>query len=114
MRDGRTLCFDLENEEQVSAWLDRVRSPEFQSTITGLTLSHNGVQYSLPRPKGFDSLFMFAENVGPDAERGVKGGERIICHAGEVSVNAVVHSQQKAVRVNVTRQGIQRYNPLTR
>jgi len=107
---GETLRFDLDDEEGAREWISRARDLKFQTRITGLTLAQNGVSYSLPKPDGFDGVFLFAESIIPDGR--IKGAERIICHAGNVGVVLTAHNGQKAARVNVTRQGKQRYNPV--
>ena len=114
LRSGETLQFDLKDEQQARAWLDRARTHAFQKEITALTILQSGVQYSLPCPKNLDPVFLYAEVVAADAERKVKGGERIIAQAGEVSVAVMVHAAQRAVRVDVTRIGKRTYNPLVR
>ena len=111
---GKTLRFDLKDEEDARRWADSARDSTFQQQITGLTLTQNGVQYSLPRPRRLDPIFLFADNVAPDSAARAKGAERIICHAGETTITLTVHDQQRAARVAVTSQGVQRYNPLAR
>jgi hypothetical protein len=92
-------------------WLSRLRDPAFQEQITGLTLSHRGVSYSVPRPKGFAPIAFSAELVPTSADGRVKGGERIICQAGEVRTSVMVHREQRAARVTLFRLGKQRYAP---
>ena len=87
-----------------------VGSIQFQSEVTGLTLCSDGAQLTLPRPRGFDSLFLHAEHFKPAGR--VRGGERLVCHAGEVSITATAHASQRAARIDVVRRGKQRYNPL--
>ena len=114
LKDGQTLCFDLENAHQAADWLTKARSPAFQAQITGLTISHRGVQYSLPRPLGYGDadVFLHGEYLVPVPEKHVKGGTQIICQAGETRVKLMVHQEQRAARVTVARVGKQRYNPL--
>lgn len=113
LTDGRTLRFDLTNPAEAVAWADLARNHAFQAQITGLTVACNGVSYSLPRPKDFgEGIFLFAEAVEEDPEQRIKGGERLFCHAGDVQVAMLVHAAQRAARVDVTRLGRQRYNPL--
>lgn len=88
-------------------WAD----PRFQETITGLTVSHQGVQYSIPRPQGFDPVSFHAECIDPDADRKIKGGERVVCMAGDVRATVMVHREQRAARVSLLRLGKQRFTP---
>lgn len=111
---GESLHFDLTNEESALEWNERARDTRFQQQITALTLILNGVQYSLPRPSNLTPTFLFAENIPPDPSAKIKGGERILAHAGDIGVVLTAHASQRALRVNVTRQGKQRFNPLMR
>ena len=65
-QDGRTARIALDDPEQAARWFRLLRDPAYQEAITALTLVHMGVQYSLPRPKGFPSVFFAAEQVAPD------------------------------------------------
>ena len=114
MRDGRTVRVDLEDREASASWLRRIRDPAFQSDITGLTLSHRGVSYSLPRPRGFSAIMYGAELVAAEPDRRIKGGERLICQAGEVRATVMVHREQRAARVSLFRIGKPRFTPETR
>ena len=88
-------------------WAD----PRFQETITSLTISHQGGQYSIPRPQGFESVSFHAEYVDPALDRKIKGGERVVCMAGDVRTTVMVHKEQRAVRVSLLRLGKQRFTP---
>jgi hypothetical protein len=109
---GQTLKFDLQNEAQARSWLDYAKSTDFQSTIRGMTLHCNGVQYSIPRPVGFRRIWLYAEYLQPDGDRGFKGGERLVVQFDDVRATAMAHSGQRAVRVGLSRTGTQCYNPL--
>lgn len=110
-RDGRTVRVDLEDRKSSASWLQRLRDPAFQGEITGLTLSHRGVSYSLPRPRGFDAIMYQAELIAAEPERRIKGGERLVCQAGEVRAAIMVHREQRAARVTLFRIGKPRYTP---
>lgn len=112
--DGLTSSFDLEEEEQVRKWLSVLQDPEFQERITGLTISHRGVLYSFPRPQGFKRLSFAAENVEPDPERKIKGGQRVFCFADESRVAMMVHKAQRAVRFSLAKTGRRRFDPARR
>lgn len=113
LNDGSTLSYDLNNPADAAEWAANARNHSFQAQITGLTIALNGVSYSLPRPKDFgEEIFLFGEAIEADPERRVKGGEAVYCHAGDTQVVLMVHAAQRAARVDVTRPGKQRYNPL--
>jgi hypothetical protein len=112
LSDGQTLKFDLQDERQARDWLARVQSNEFQSSVRGVTLHSNGVQYSIPRPMGFRRVWIFAEALQPDVARRFKGGERAIVQLDNVRVVAMAHNEQRALRVSLSRVGAQCYNPL--
>lgn len=110
LNDGRTLCFDLAVPEEADGWLGRVRDPAFQAAITGLTVNHRGVQYSLPRPQDFEDVFLYGERLPANGK--AKGGVRMVCQAGDVRIVVMVHEGHRAARVSVARVGKLRYNPL--
>ena len=110
-RDGRTVRVDLEDRETSASWLQRLRDPVFQGEITGLTISHRGVSYSLPRPKGFNAIMYQAEFVEPQPTLRIKGGERIICQAEDVRATLMIHREQSAARISLFRIGRPRYCP---
>lgn len=114
LADGRTLCFDLQNEKQAEEWLRHVRDSAFQATLRGLTIQHNGVMYSLPRPVGFHRVFLFAEQLPADEGQKFKGGERLTCQADEARVSVMTHKAQRAARVSLSKPGAQCYNPFER
>lgn len=109
--DGRTEKIDLGDRAQAVDWAKRMADPRYQETITGVTVSHLGVRYSIPRPAGLTPIAFFAEQLDPDPGRRLKGGQRLICHAGDVRAVAMVHQQQRAVRLSLMKWGKQRYNP---
>lgn len=110
--DGKTVRLDLEDEQQAREWLLQLRDAEYQASITGLTVAYRGVQYSLPRPRGFNTLSYLAEYVAPDSSKKLKGGERVTCFADDVRVGLMVHKEQRAVRITLTKTGRQRFSPL--
>lgn len=112
LSDGSTLRYDLGDARQAAEWLARARDGSFQSAVRGLTLLQNGVQYSFPRPCGFDRVWLFAEALRPDPVRKFKGGERITGQVDNVRATVMVHNGQRAVRVGISNPGTQCYNPL--
>lgn len=104
--NGLTAEVNLEDERQFRKWMDRFHDPGFQATITGLTIVQKGVQYSLPRPDGFDATVLTAEPVGAG-----KGGERIVCAMDDVRVKLMVHNGQRAARVAIARKWHRVFDP---
>lgn len=111
LTDGRTLCFDIGDAQQAAEWVKRARDYSFQAAVTGLTVQHNGVQYSLPRPVGFREVWFFAESLPSDESQKFKGGERLVCQADGTRVLVMAHSEQKAARVSLSKTGRMVYIP---
>lgn len=111
LNDGRTIKVDGKDPSQLSEWLDMVSCASFQEKITGITVNNQGVSYSLPKPRDFRQVFMLAESISPESERGLKGAERITCNADNTSVSLTVYNSQRAARVDITRPGRQTFNP---
>ena len=109
--DGKTLCLDLADEEAAREWAKLMQSPAFNSRITGLTVNHNGIQVSLPRPRGFSDYLLGAEYVAPTTSRKHKGGIRLVCAADDIESTIMIHSGQSAVRVGLSKIWRQVYNP---
>jgi len=78
----------------------------------GGVFSYMGVQYTLARPDTFDKVSFSAEGLERDDAVNMKGGERLVCFAGDVQLTIMAHAQQPAARVTLRRIGKQRYNPL--
>jgi hypothetical protein len=73
-----------------------------------------GVQYSLSKPDGFTPVFYAIENIEPDEDSKIRGGEKVICFSGATRVTMMVHNSQPSVRVTLLKIGKQRYNPYTK
>lgn len=99
--DGKTLQFDLADDAQARAWGLLAEAPHFQQSITALTLSSNGVTYSLPRPRVESTVELDADVVPANPEKKIKGGQRIRCTAGPIELTIMVHSGQRAVRIDL-------------
>lgn len=129
-KDGKTTPVDLSTGRGRSEWEARFKDPKYQATITGVTVvkrcggktkcgncgdtrntskCNTGVQFSLSRPVDLPNVFYQLELVEP-SER-THGGERIICHAGDVSIALMSHANQPASRVILAKTGKRRYNP---
>ncbi len=108
--DGQTEAIDLDDEEQARAWLTRLKDPAFRDSVSGLSVSHHGVTYSLPKPRNFRQVAMTVEAVR-EAGRN-KGGERLLCFADEVRLAVMVHREQAAtVRISLSKPGRRRFDP---
>lgn len=112
LADGKTLSFDLADPRGAAEWLKLANDHRFQDQLRGLTVQHNGVQYSLPRPQGFRRVWMYAELLVPRLDQGFKGGERLVGQVDNVRATVMVHSSQRAARVSLSKPGTQCYNPL--
>lgn len=112
LSSGKTLSFDLSDPNKANEWLDLVRKPEFQASIRGMTVQHNGGVYSLSRPDSFRHLWLFAEHLEPDLSTKFKGGNRLVCQADDVRITMMVHEASRAVRVSLSKTGRQCYNPI--
>jgi hypothetical protein len=78
----------------------------------GYKFTYTGLQYTLARPDTFDKVSFTAEGLERDDSVNMKGGERLVCFAGDVQLTVMAHAQQPAARVTLRRIGKQRYNPL--
>ena len=78
----------------------------------GGVFTYTGVQYTLLRPEGFDKVSFSAESLDKEDDTSMKGGERLVCFAGDVQVTIMAHAQQPSTRITLRRIGKQRYNPL--
>lgn len=112
LANGHTEHFDLRSEDGARRWKEFARLAHSQVSIRGLTVLINGVSYSLTRPVGFDEVFCFAEWLEPNSSRKFKGGERVVCQAGDNRIVLMAHDAQSAVRVSVSKVGRQCYNPI--
>lgn len=111
LRDGHTESIDLGDNEQAQRLAKRLADPRFQAEITAMTITHLGVAYSMPKPVGFDAGVLLAEWLPPVPESKNKGGQRIVCLAGDVRATVMVHREQRAVRMSMFKIGKQRFNP---
>ena len=100
LSSGQTAEVNLKDELQFRDWLARLEDPLFQESITALTVAHKGVNYSLPRPKGFRDIALTAKPI----EAG-KGGQRIVCFADNVRIQLVVHEELIASRISIANIG---------
>jgi hypothetical protein len=106
MSDGLTADVNLDDEAQFKEWANKFADPIFQASVTGLTITQKGVQYSLPKPQGFQEATLTAEPVSIG-----KGGERIVCLSDNMKIQLMVHSGQRAARVAIKHRWKQVFNP---
>ena len=110
LQTGQTTTYDLSDDRQARDLLALFCSPEYQETVSGVTIALNGSQYSLTRPKGYRGSVVFQpERVEEDGR--VKGGERLTCYVGDTRLTLMVHNSD-SVRVSLARVGNQIYNPV--
>ncbi len=108
LSDGRTLTFDLHSQEQAAEWLAKVKTHKFQEEIRAVVLHVSGHQYILTKPVDLSPVFFNAEVFDWKG----KEVETAICISGEIAVKLTSHSNQKALRIAISREGKQRFNPL--
>lgn len=103
---GETLRFDLGDPTDAERWITLSSKLDFQASISGLTIDHNGMSFSIPRPRSLDLCFL-AEKF-PSRGRS-KGAEKVSVNNADVRVDLTVHSGQRAGRVDIIRAGWQRF-----
>jgi len=93
LRDGQTLAFDLNREEDQKQWLEWSSVTDFQNRISGIGILHNGKFHTLPFPKKFNLVRFYAELVYNE-KNGVKRkvGEKLICHADYIKLEIMVYT----------------------
>lgn len=94
--DGQTHDVDVRDQQSFRVWANRFKDPSFQARITGLSVVHKGVTYSLPRPVDFPDAKLAAGPLD-----GGKGGELLVLRADQFTVEMAVHSDQRAARVSI-------------
>lgn len=113
-KDGSTIHLDLQDADQAREWMEKRRSPKYQESITGISIIQKyrggAVQYSIARPEDFDRVFFDMENIEPNGK--FRGGERVVCFAGDTRAIVLVHREKKSVRFAMRRVGKHIYNPM--
>ncbi len=94
LRDGTTLAFDLQKQDDFQQWLEWSSVKDFQSRITGIGILHNKKFITLPFPKRFKKIKFYADLVYSEKRDGDKRllGERLVCHADEIKFSVLVYT----------------------
>lgn len=126
-RDGRTLRIDLSDPDQAREWLGRLERDSFQAEISGVSVVEHhlvrfrcdacgnkgaeqvGVQYSVSRPQGINSVRYAVELVDVSGEG--RGGERVTVYAGDIRLSLMAHQSQPSARISLSKIGKLRFVP---
>lgn len=124
---GDTIRIDLADEEQAREWLAKLERDSFQAEISGVSVVEHhevrarcsecgakptgqiGVQYSVSRPQGLNSVHYEVERIEGDGK--VKGGERVTLYAGDVRLVLMAHQSQPSARIILNKLGRRRFAP---
>jgi len=92
-KDGTTLEFDLNKDDDRQQWLEWVSEKDFQDKITGIGILHEKKFHTLTLPRGFKQVKFSAELVYRE-RKGVKKqlGERLVCHADALQLSILVYT----------------------
>jgi len=93
LNDGNILSFDLNKAPDWQQWLEWSSSQDFQNRITGIGILHDRRFHTVPYPKNFTKVNVYAESVfnKKDGEKR-KLGERVIVHADQVKLELLVYT----------------------
>lgn len=113
LNNGKTLSFDLNNENESKEWERLHRDANFQKQITGIGIIYNTQWYILPIPKKFKKSFFYAEIVKNRKNLSEFVGERITCHVDDIRISVLVYygNRPKMCRFDITKVGKQRFDP---
>jgi hypothetical protein len=114
LADGRTLHFDLSEQQQSDRWQSLQADPHFQRKVTGIGILHGGYTHVLPMPRRFRAINYQAELVCK--EDGIAVAERITCQADDVEFSMLVYlnGSSPLARLNLVKTGKLRFPPLRR
>ena len=92
-RDGTTLSFDLEDEDEFKQWEEWVEVEDFQSKVTGIGIIYNKRFYALSRPKNFrrarvGACLIYVERGGV---RSLKA-EKLWCVVDDIEISVQVYT----------------------
>lgn len=111
VRNGKTLSFDLKNNNDKRKWDEVYSDSKFQKSITGIGILYNSQWYTLPLPKNFRSAMFYAEIVTHRKNINELVGEKIICHVDDIQISLLVYYgiTPKMCRIDVIKIGKLRY-----
>lgn len=92
-KDGTTLAFDLNRDDDIRQWHEWSAVKDFQERITGVGILHNKKFYAVPYPKNFRTVHLEADVIYTE-KGGVKRqtAERLICYADETKMTLMVYT----------------------
>ncbi len=92
-RDGTTLGFDLNSDDDRQQWEEWSSASEFQSNITGIGIVHNNRFLTFPFPRGFKTVKFYAGLVYSN-KKGQRRliAEQLVCHADEIKHTMLVYT----------------------
>ena len=92
-KDGTTLAFDLNNEDDVRQLEEWSNAEDFQNRIRGIGILHKKRFLTIPYPKRFNRIRFYADLVY-SVRKGKRKlmGERLTCHADEIRFDLLVYT----------------------
>lgn len=92
-KDGTTIAFDLNSDDDVRQWLEWSAVKDFQERITGVGILHNRKFYAVPYPKNFRTVHLEADLVMQDKNGQQRAiAERLVCYADETKFSLTVYT----------------------
>ena len=110
LANGRTMSFNLDDSDDHKRWINCCSKPDFQNSIRGVIIRHDGKDHALPVPSNFRNVSYDADLLWDKRNERV-GGERVTCYADKIRVTLVVFRRNGAVRVDMARIGKRRHIP---
>jgi len=108
MSDGKTLTFDLRDDEQFEAWKQLENNPNRQAKIRAVGVIHDHIWHVLPAPKKFKQIRYQAR---VSQRNGKPASLRVSCQADDVSIKMVSYypngNSPRMVRTDIKRTGRQ-------
>lgn len=92
-KDGTTLAFDLNKEDDFKQWQEWNAVKDFQERITGIGILNKKKFHTLPAPRNFKDIQFHAELVFKEKD-GIKRqlGERVTCVADDIRLSLMVYT----------------------
>ena len=107
--DGKTSHFDLSSDARYDALQALLETGQ----VTALSILHEGVQHTLPRPKRFRKRSVYGAEQLRNGSPAVLG-ERIFAQADDVRVSVTITYASMLVRTDLVRLGVMKYNSAAR